>query len=191
MAALAMRADLAGRTMANDPAAGLTEMGKIEDLARLTSREMRYLQFILAPQALEGAGLALALDDLVSQLSSLYEIKVELNIDSTAVEHLTGGQQHELFFIAAEALDNVRRHSASSRATLKVDRPESSLVVLEVTDHGTGFSPTSSETYEGLGKYGLALIEARTYVLQGELRLESQPQAGCVVRLAIPARSSR
>jgi signal transduction histidine kinase len=183
VAALAMRADLAQRLGANGSDA---ELEKLEELARATTRDLRYLQFTLSPQSLSTAGLEIALQDLAAQLESLYSQKTELDVDSALLEKLPQSSQQQLFLIATEALENVRRHAEVGIASLHLHSPERGVLLLEVKDEGRGFDTGIIAHCEADGKLGLAIIVERVRLLRGELHIDSFHGVGCHLRAAVP-----
>lgn len=189
VAALAMRADLARRLLTTDPQAASGELKALEDLARRTAQDLRLFQFTLMPQSLEKLGLAAALRDLADYLGSNTGPKLELAVEETAVEGIEPDSQVLLFFIACEGAENAFQHAKASHITLKLTRPESVVILLEVEDDGVGFDAKSTEaTAQQDGKYGLAILRARVKLLHGELGIESRPGRGCKLRVALPTK---
>lgn len=188
VAALAMRADLARRTLQKDQAAAETELAKLEDLARHTTGELRFLQFTLAPQALESSGLQQALEDLAAQFDSLHGFTVELDFQAD-LTGLSPEARRQMFSIATEGLLNAKLHSGVSEATLRLHTPETGMLLLEIEDAGVGFDTVSLLSAEEHGKLGLAIVAERAKLLAAEFHVQSQVGAGCHFRMALPARS--
>lgn len=186
VAALAMRTDLTRRKLAADPQGIADELKKLDELAHRTARELRYLEFSLLPRALETGGLALALQDLVRQVGEIFSQAIQVNIEEQAAGSLSSEQQQLLFFIAAEALDNARKHAQARRIQLKLTLPQAGVVLLEVEDDGVGFEPKDFES-EREGKYGLALLRERVNLIHAELDIISQAGMGAVLRVALPS----
>jgi len=85
-----------------------------------------------------------------------------------------------LYRVAQEALSNAARHSGAARVDVTLRRgPEG--VDLSVADDGRGFAFAESE--RGLGIGGM---RERALLVDGELTIESRPEAGTTVRLHIP-----
>lgn len=185
VAALAMRADLAQRASTNTA----EELAKLEDLARQSVRDLRYYQFLLAPRSIDlpDLGLEIALQDLVTQLHTVYNQTIELNVEAELNESLPASTQQQIFLIACEALDNVCRHAETPTATLRLHAPERGVVMLEANDEGRGFDPGILEGCEQAGKLGVAIMAERVKLLRGELHLDAHPGVGCHLRAAIPA----
>lgn len=187
VAALAMRAHLAKRQLATNPAAARDEVEQLEMLARRTASDLRYLQFTLIPQSLEGSDLEGALRDLARQNEELFGQKVQVTIKAREPKALNKTQQRLLFHLAAEALDNARLHARAATVKLNLDQPESGVLLLEVEDDGQGFDlPAMERAAVREGKFGLALMRERVKQLHGELHMRSTVGAGSLVRVAIP-----
>ncbi len=187
VAALALRAHLAKRHLASDHSAASEDVRELEELARSTTRDLRYLQFTLIPGSLQASGLDAALHDLVHQLDDLYDHKVQITLDPQADKLLNKSQQHQIFHIAAEALDNTRKHARAGSLHLRLNRPESNVLLFEVEDDGVGFDPLIIEkTGEPEGKFGLAILHERAKLLHAELRIQSTAGSGTLLRVAIP-----
>ncbi|MER6361827.1 histidine kinase [Kitasatospora sp. NPDC001527] len=99
--------------------------------------ELRRITEGLAPAALAGEGLAVALRRLVADLDGP-QVRISLVLDPDPPPALPAAVEVAALRISGEALHNVLRHSGAGRArlTLRV-RPEA--VVLEIWDDGCGF----------------------------------------------------
>jgi len=192
VAALALRAHLVKRKLVSEPRDAGKEVQELEALARRTTQDLRYLQFMLVPHSLESSGLPEALQDLVRHLDDLYGLTVHLTLDAQAADALSVSQQHLLFHIAADALDNARTHSQASGVSLKLNRPETGVVIFEVEDDGLGFDPKATETAgEQASKFGLAILRERVQLLNGELHIRSAAGSGSLLRVTIPVGPDR
>ena len=81
------------------------------------------------------------------------------------------------YFVVAEALTNVVRHSGATRAEVSVARRNGALHV-EVSDSGRGGAdPTGS---------GLRGLADRVQALDGELEVESHEGSGTAIHARIP-----
>jgi signal transduction histidine kinase/sugar lactone lactonase YvrE len=103
-----------------------------------------------------------------------------------AYRALAAETEQEILRIAQEAVHNVKRHSAASRLTLRVDYGERTLA-LSVADDGKGFVveiPTS-------GHYGLTGMRERAALIRAEIEIISKPGLGTTVRLKVPAPEAR
>lgn len=88
------------------------------------------------------------------------------------------------YYVVAESLTNVVRHSGAPSAcvSLKVDSTRLSIVV---ADNGIGFEPDGARL--GSGIQGLA---DRLQVIGGSLSVSSTPGKGTEIRATLPVRSA-
>jgi len=83
------------------------------------------------------------------------------------------------YFIACEALANVLKHAAASRATVSILSGESSLTI-KVADDGRGFDPSTAV------RSGLRGLQDRVDALGGELEVTSS-RSGTTLSASLPA----
>ena len=86
-----------------------------------------------------------------------------------------------IYRIMQESLRNVAKHTDVKEAEVLLTGTDDS-IHLYVKDHGTGFDPDS---VHGKGGLGLASMEERVRLIQGELSIESQPGRGTVIKLCV------
>ena len=89
--------------------------------------------------------------------------------------------RHNLFMAVKEALNNVIKHSGAREVWLRV-RWDGAWLAVSIEDDGRGFAPGPA----GAGQDGLSNMRARLAELGGVCVVESQPGAGCRVRLTLP-----
>ena len=136
--------------------------------------ELRDLVHGIHPQVLTDRGLAPALDDLAERCPVPVDVTVPPDRLPAAVEAAA-------WFIVAEALTNVARHSGAAYAEVVVTRTGDDLVV-EVRDDGAGGADAS----RGTGLLGLA---DRVAVLDGRIMLSSPPGGPTTLRAELPCAS--
>lgn len=156
--------------------------GQVESLRGLITR--------LRPAALDRLGLAAGLEALATDTSwrSGLEVGVRVDLAYEAGRHpvrLLPEIELAVYRVVQEALTNVTRHAAASRAVVTaVEGPET--LVVEVADDGAGFDQDASEP-----GFGLLGMEERASLVDGRLELTSKVGAGTRVRLTVPARHRR
>lgn len=185
MAALAMEADIANRLLSQDPSAAAVELGKLKELARRTSRELRHLQFTLRPQSLESAGLAAALEDLAAHDTELYGDALQIEVDPASEKKLTLAQKEALFHITADAVSNARKYGLANKIEVNLNRTGKK-VLLEIRDYGSGYDLEKEDNHLGDLGLSLDLIRLRARLLGGRLKIDTQSGFGTVVRVIIP-----
>jgi signal transduction histidine kinase len=151
---------------------GLRDVGRdIDDLRGLITE--------LRPATLDQLGLLAALEDLAERVAHSAEIEVatDFQIDS---ERLAAELGTVVYRLAQEALTNVAKHAAATRAELRIRSGDDRLEVL-VADDGQGFDPTDDSS-----GFGLAGMRERAELVGGELQIESKPGDGTRVMASLP-----
>ena len=189
VAAIAMRVDVARHMMVKDvPSAG-NELGKIEDLARRTTKELRHLLFTLRPLALETEGLVSALQTMAEKTFETYQQKVRIEVDQSAVDELELGKQTVIFYLVEEAINNARKHAQASLILVRLRflPQDKDILVLEIIDNGKGFDVAEvMGSYEKRGSLGMINLRERSELINGVLDIQSALGKGARMRVFIP-----
>jgi signal transduction histidine kinase len=186
VAAIAMRVNYARRLIERDTQAAESELVKIEDLARSTTREIRHMLFTLRPLILESQGLVAALEQLAVKVEETHGRHVELDLDPDAAKRLNRETQTVLFFIAEEAINNARKHAEAEHVWVRL-RSVSGEVILDVQDDGVGFNVGSVDAnYGQRGSLGMVTMRERTALVSGRLQIESEEGKGTRLIVRIP-----
>jgi len=162
------------------------EKAKLENLRQQTTgilEGVRRLSHDLRPATLDRLGLLPALEWLASQVPAGMNIEVKAY---GTEKRLPAEVELVLFRIAQEALSNVRRHSQATEAEVKVEF-EDKKTRITVRDNGKGFTlpGTTGDLVKG-GRLGLAGMQERIQLLNGILKVESQPGKGTTVTVEAP-----
>jgi PAS domain S-box-containing protein len=156
-------------------------------LAEQASKEIRDLSHLLYPPALDEMGLVAAIQWHAARTSEVTGIKVKLDLPAE-VPRLPRETEVALFRVLQESLENVRRHSGSPVAEVRLKAQEDN-VLLEIIDEGhgapAGLLNGSGGSVTGLG-VGVAGMRERLRQLGGLLEVESGP-TGTIVRATVPA----
>jgi signal transduction histidine kinase len=134
--------------------------------------ELRELARGLHPALLGERGLRTALETLAQRAP------VPVELASVPSERLPEAVELAAYYVVSEALTNVAKYAAASRATVSVER-DNGRVVVAVADDGVG----GADPDLGSGLRGLA---DRVAVLEGRLEVESKPGRGTIVKASIP-----
>jgi signal transduction histidine kinase len=181
-----MRASFIRRVLGRDPQAAALELRKMEDLARMTTREVRHMLFTLRPLLLESQGLVTALQQLAVKTGELSGVDVTLEALPQIAEGLAPGTQSVVFYIAEEAVNNARKHAEAEHIWVRLTR-EGEDLVLAVDDDGVGFNVGAVDAgYEQRGSLGMVSMRERTELVGGSLRVDSVEGEGTHVRLTVP-----
>jgi signal transduction histidine kinase len=168
---LALDLRLAREKLDEDPVAAAAMLDDASaDLARATE-ELRELARGIHPAVLSDRGLEAAVESLAKRSP------LPVRIDASLEDRLPPPVESAAYFVVAEALTNVVRHSGADRAEVEITRDNGRLLV-EVRDDGAGGANPG-----GSGLRGLA---DRVAALDGRLEIDDSAAGGTVVRADIP-----
>ena len=172
---LTINLGLAADKMDSDPTAARDLVVDARDQARLALAEIRSLVRGIAPSILMDRGLVPALSALAGQSPVPTVVLASL----PAGERASDAVERAAYFVVAEALANVAKHSRATRAEVHVRR-EGPLLVVEVRDDGRGGASL-------LPAGGLTGLAGRVEALDGRLTVHSPEGGPTAVRAEIPA----
>jgi signal transduction histidine kinase len=162
-----------------DPARAVEEIDSVAALAGEAHAELRAVIDGLAPPDLAAGGLTGSIRAYAVLAGRTHG--AEVVVEAGELPALASQQETALYRVAQEAIGNALRHSGSRQVSVCLFQRQRS-VVLEVTDHGSGFDPRSA-----LAGLGLTTMRERATSAGGRLSISSAPGAGTRVRLSIPA----
>jgi signal transduction histidine kinase len=143
-----------------------------------TLREMRLLLFELRPADLEREGLIRAIELRLNAVERRVGLQLEVQLDE--FPDLPPNYEVQLYHIVVEALNNVVKHAAATRLTLRLTRTNGHLC-LQIVDNGRGYDPTQTS-----GGMGLGNIRERLTRLNSEFAISSEPGGGTRLEAMIP-----
>jgi signal transduction histidine kinase len=164
-----------------------SELKKIEEIARNTTKEIRSMLFTLRPLVLESQGLSAALSQLADKMQEAYSQKVSVYVAPEAESVLDAHQQGTIFYIVEEAVGNARKHAKAPIISVSVNRQDD-VVVVVISDNGVGFdAKAAEENAMGRGGHlGMINLKERSELLGGTLRIESAPGRGTAITAVVP-----
>ncbi len=189
VAAIAMRVDVARHLLSRNVNEANHELGKIEDLARRTTKELRHMLFTLRPLALETEGLIAALKAIAEKTIEIYQQNVQIDVDQATVDQLELGKQTVVFYLVEEAINNARKHAHASLIIVRLHTlaREPGIALLDILDNGQGFNVQEVlNSYEQRSSLGMINLRERTDLINGLLNIDSAPGKGTRVRIFIP-----
>jgi two-component system NarL family sensor kinase len=147
-----------------------------------TLQNVRHIAQNLSPLNLEKFGFCHAVTILARQLEGA-GLQVDIRVDE-AVERLGSNAQLALYRIVQEAFTNSIKHARAQCLTLWL-RPEAEQLSLSISDDGCGFVPELDQATSATSM-GLAGMQARTRLLNGQLEIRSIPGKGTELTLRCP-----
>lgn len=171
------------RVVERDPRMARTELRFMRELLRRELGDVRTFISQLRPPLLDELGLDGSISDAAETMAALAGIRVETDLLAPDTR-LAGAQQTVVLRVVQEALQNVRKHARAKRASIATRIEEGSWVV-EISDDGVGFDVGAVAT-RGRRNFGLQFMRERAELIGAALEVSSRPDAGTVVRLAVP-----
>jgi PAS domain S-box-containing protein len=151
-------------------------------------RDVRTFSYMLHPPLFDELGLSAALKWYLEGYARDSGLKVDFQIDPD-FGRLPQELEHTLMAVVQEGISNVRRHSGSTNASVRLTRNASG-AFLEVEDHGCGL-PAEVERNLASGAIdvgvGVTAIRERLAQHMGTLEIFSSPQ-GTRLRAFVPVR---
>lgn len=171
---LGMDLGLAQHRLRTDPEAAQPLLAEAISQTRETLDELRALSRGIAPPILADRGLSAALTALAGRNT----VPVELDISLPGGARLPEVVENTVYFVVAESLTNVAKHSGASRCQVGVKR-DGPLLRVSISDDGGG----GAHAAKG---HGLAGLAGRVQAADGRVQLLSPPGGPTVLTAELP-----
>jgi len=175
--------DFIDRIFDTDPRMAQAELRFLRELLRRELGDVRSFLTQLRPPVLAELGLYGAVVDTVTTQASLSGLHIATDLGAPT-DGLDEPTRTVVLRIVQEALQNVRKHAAATSVVVSTVL-EDGQWVLEVRDDGRGFD-TGAVAARGRRNFGLQFMRERAELVGAQFEVRSRPEAGTVVRLAIP-----
>jgi signal transduction histidine kinase len=172
IAAVIMQLGIAESVHADDPSMALSLLRKAQDTASTALAELRDVVRSVYPPVLSDRGLAGAVTALAARCP------VPCFLDVGGVGRQPAAVEAAAYFVVAEALTNVTKHSGAQRVSVGLEVSDD-LLVITVDDDGRG----GAAEEEGSGLTG---IRRRAEAFDGTVALSSPPGGPTTLRVELP-----
>lgn len=154
------------------------DMAKAKDLLARTQQEIHRIIYDLRPSLLDDLGLAAA----VKSHAQDHLVGAGLSVNLEIEEGLPSRPEIEIttFRIYQELVTNILRHARAEHVSIELYERDRRLV-LAVEDDGIGFDPNDKS-----GGVGITGMRERVALVNGSLRIDSEPGMGTHVVVEIP-----
>jgi signal transduction histidine kinase len=169
---LAMDLGRAEQQFASNPEAARATLAEALTQTRETLDELRALSRGIAPPILVDRGLQAALTALAGRCT------VPVDLDAPLIERLDPAVESTAYFVVAEALTNVAKHSRAGEVQVSVQRLATGLLV-SVSDDGVGGASLAKG-------HGLAGLDDRVRAAGGVLSVDSPEGDGTRLTAVLP-----
>ncbi|MBP2327708.1 signal transduction histidine kinase [Kibdelosporangium banguiense] len=173
LVAVVMMLGIMERSLKRDPDSALPLIVKAQDAATDALAELRDVVRSIHPPVLADRGL----DGAVDALAARSPIPCTVAVDS--VRRLPAAVESAAYFVVAEALTNVAKHSGATQVTVRISMSGDALTI-EIADDGRGGADEDGGT-------GLNGIRRRIAAFDGQTAVTSPPGGPTVVRAVVPA----
>ncbi|MDB5853189.1 MAG: sensor histidine kinase [Herminiimonas sp.] len=147
-----------------------------------TIKSVRAIINDLRPPVLD-LGLQAAIEWQLKEFQRRSNIPCQLQVQSEDFDRcLDEKRATALFRILQESLTNVTRHAKASAVRIEVSR-DATRLYMNISDNGIGMQQNGTKRGNSFGLQG---IKERVRMLDGELKLESDPGCGTTLKVSIP-----
>jgi signal transduction histidine kinase/ligand-binding sensor domain-containing protein len=126
------------------------------------STEIRRICEDLSPSVLENVGLTPALEFLLSHTIENHEFSAAENLEDKL--HFSANEQMQIYRIAQEVLNNIKRHSDAKRVEMKIEVSPENVFILGIRDDGAYFNPEEITAKNR----GIANIKSRVSLIKAQ-----------------------
>ncbi|MFG1678591.1 sensor histidine kinase [Nonomuraea sp. NPDC049269] len=183
LTAILTQLEAADRVIEDAPAAR-SRLDTVRAMARESLNEARRSVQALRPASLGEAQLAAALRDVAAKWTQTTGVPVLVSVTGDQLP-LHAEVELTLLRVAQEALANVGKHASAGRVGLTLSYMED-VVVLDVRDDGSGFTPGATDPSKE-GGFGLIAMRQRVTRLAGDFQVETAPGQGTGISATVPA----
>jgi two-component system sensor histidine kinase UhpB len=135
----------------------------------------------LHPSKIEVVGAVTAMRLFCREFAEQHRFDVEFQTSDIS-RPLPSNISLSLFRILQEALHNTAKHSGVRHCRVRLWEALG-WIHMVVSDEGKGFDPSSTTENRGIG---LITMQERVSLVDGELRIESQPGGGTTLHVRVP-----
>ena len=166
--------------------------GALESMLHETEEGLAELREIIEdlypPFLFRELGLLAWLKDFSERYSERYGLDIVVDAPET-LGRMASSVESVLLRVIQESMRNVLKHANATQVVIRLRR-DGNRAVLEIQDNGQGLDPAEvSYTYTAVQAretFGFPMMKQWAEMVNGELRVQSAPNKGTLVRLVIP-----
>lgn len=162
--------------------AALERLHKTRETIGEATREVRRAINSLMEQPPSARDLRARLRDLADEFASAHDLKVAWQTDEESAPECPPQVAEQVMNVTREALNNIARHAAARRVSLRTGRSGGQYFV-SIEDDGKGFDASQPEPS---GHFGLQIMQARAAHIGGRVEVESERGRGTRLTLIWP-----
>ncbi|MBC8431974.1 MAG: PAS domain-containing protein [Desulfobacterales bacterium] len=164
------------------------KISKNSKLVEQTIAAVRDLAYDLRPPSLDEMGIVKALEIYCEEFLEKSGLKVDFQSAGMKDLKMDFDTEIHLYRLAQEGLNNIRKHAAAERATIKLIGASPN-IILRIEDKGKGFDVRARDrALNNEKRMGLRSMQERVNLLQGRMTIESRPGKGTTIVMNLPIR---
>lgn len=145
------------------------------DLIGSAIREIRKLSKAFVPPSLNGSGLIISINELLSNIQEASSIETKFDTNISDEHKIDKGLKLTIFRIVQEQTTNILKYAEASEIHIELLECKNHLYLV-ISDNGKGFDVTQHR--KGVG---ITNMMNRAEIYQGNLSIESEPGNGCTL----------
>lgn len=159
-------------------------LARIREEIERTQQDIRRYSHELRPGVLDYLGLEAALESLVTDMNSRNMLNANIRVEGRGMR-LPDNMELALFRIAQEAMTNVWKHAAATRAEINLIY-DPKRISLAISDNGKGFKVSPKTMPSATGGLGLIGMRERAQLIGADLRIKSAIGKGTSIFVKVP-----
>ena len=166
------------------------KVGQLSDILQRSIASVRDMAYDLRPPGLDQLGLVKTLYRYCEDFSKSSGVEIDFaaaGVDELNLEYET---QINFYRLIQEALNNIKRHAAANRVTIRLvaSSPD---IVIRIKDNGKGFNVNDRRKRALKEKrMGLQSMVERVRLLEGKINIQSRPNKGTYILIEIPLKEN-
>jgi PAS domain S-box-containing protein len=151
---------------------------KSQEYIATAIEEIRKLSHLLVgPTQNKAIGLIDSIEELISNISIVKDIKISFNHSTYHEEESEVGLKLVIYRIIQEQMNNILKHAEASEANLELKKEANDLILI-IKDNGKGFDTSAKR--KGIG---LKNIKHRAELYDGTVQIVCSPGTGCKLKI--------
>lgn len=140
------------------------------------------------PLHLKRFGLSETLKNMIRRVEKATRIHITFEIDPLN-DLLSEQDELSIYRIIQECLNNIVKHSETSKAFISVKADDDQIIRIMVQDFGKGFVVKKAADLEEHGHgFGLYNLVERVKLMHGQIDIHSKPAQGTTIEVRVPPR---
>jgi two-component system sensor histidine kinase DegS len=187
MSNVVLKAEICEKLIDVDLEKARAELNNLKKAVRNSLMDVRRIIYDLKPMSLEDLGLIPTLQKYVEKFSSESDIDVKFYCMGKDKAINDKNINLTIFRVVQESLNNIRKHSYTKTADVRVEFTPKNIVV-RISDKGKGFDTNllKVEKDDDSGGFGIFSMKERIELLNGTMEVNSKLGKGTVIKVILP-----